>query len=160
MATRFVGCGIWAGGDADGVGCVADLDGHAFSGHAGCSLTDALIFGKKGADHDDFSFIAQPRSPFGPARTVGVAHALAPAQQAAPDVRLTLPARAVPAAEEEPTGVPALKQRYEQMRGELETLLAQPETDMSGVDRLVDDLEFLQLRIKSELGVHGNNPRE
>ncbi len=42
----------------------------------------------------------------------------------------------------------------------METLLAQPEKDMPTVDRLVDELEHVQLLIKSVLGIAGNNPRE
>ncbi|MEY3872096.1 MAG: hypothetical protein RLZZ296_1091, partial [Pseudomonadota bacterium] len=42
----------------------------------------------------------------------------------------------------------------------LETLLAQPEKDMAEVDHLVDALERVQLDIKAELGIQGNNPNE
>jgi hypothetical protein len=39
-------------------------------------------------------------------------------------------------------------------------LLAQPEKDMAEVDHLVDALERVQLDIKAELGIQGNNPNE
>lgn len=42
----------------------------------------------------------------------------------------------------------------------MEALLAQPEKDMGEVDRLVDELERVQLDIKAELGMKGNNPSE
>ena len=56
--------------------------------------------------------------------------------------------------------VTALKSDYDDLRARLETLLAQPEKDMAEVDRLVDALERIQLDIKSELGIQGNNPNE
>ena len=49
---------------------------------------------------------------------------------------------------------------YAQLRQRLESLLAQPDKDMAAVDRLVDALERLQLAIKAELGIRGNNPNE
>lgn len=54
----------------------------------------------------------------------------------------------------------ALEQRYSQLRGQLETSLAQPEKNMAEVDWLVDELERCQLDIKAVLGVQGNNPNE
>lgn len=56
--------------------------------------------------------------------------------------------------------ISTLQQRYGQLRAELETLLAQPEKDMTEVDRLVDELERCQLDIKAALGLQGNNPNE
>ena len=56
--------------------------------------------------------------------------------------------------------ISTLQQRYGQLRAELETLLAQPEKDMTEVDRLVDELERCQLDIKAALGVQGTNPNE
>jgi hypothetical protein len=56
--------------------------------------------------------------------------------------------------------VSALRTDYDQLRARLETLLAQPEKDMAEVDHLVDALERVQLDIKAELGIHGNNPNE
>lgn len=49
---------------------------------------------------------------------------------------------------------------YEQMRQQLENLLSQPDKDMTEVDRLVNALERLQMSIKAELGIRGNNPNE
>ena len=49
---------------------------------------------------------------------------------------------------------------YQQMRQQLEGLLNQPDKDMAEVDRLVNALERLQLAIKAELGIRGNNPNE
>jgi hypothetical protein len=46
------------------------------------------------------------------------------------------------------------------MRQQLEGLLNQPDKDMAEVDRLVNALERLQLAIKAELGIRGNNPNE
>jgi hypothetical protein len=54
----------------------------------------------------------------------------------------------------------ALQAEYARMRQQLEGLLSQPNKDMAGVDRLVNDLERLQLAIKTELGILGNNPNE
>ena len=56
--------------------------------------------------------------------------------------------------------VSALRSDYDQLRARLETLLAQPEKDMAEVDHLVDALERVQLDIKAELGIQGNNPNE
>ncbi len=56
--------------------------------------------------------------------------------------------------------VSALRTDYDQLRARLETLLAQPEKDMAEVDHLVDALERVQLDIKAELGIQGNNPNE
>ena len=46
------------------------------------------------------------------------------------------------------------------MRQRLESLLSQPDKDMAEVDRLVNELDRLQLAIKAELGIRGNNPNE
>ena len=54
----------------------------------------------------------------------------------------------------------ALQAAYERMRQELESLLSQPDKDMAEVDRLVNELDRLQLAIKAELGIRGNNPNE
>jgi len=56
--------------------------------------------------------------------------------------------------------VSALRTDYDQLRARLETLLAQPEKDMIEVDHVVDALERIQLDIKAELGIQGNNPNE
>ena len=52
----------------------------------------------------------------------------------------------------------ALQVEYEHLRARLELLLAQPEKDMAAVDRIVDELEQVQLKIKCALGLKGNNP--
>ena len=49
---------------------------------------------------------------------------------------------------------------YDRMRQRLESLLNQPDKDMAEVDRLVNALERLQLAIKAEFGIRGNNPNE
>ena len=54
----------------------------------------------------------------------------------------------------------ARQAEYAQLRLQLESLLAQPDKDMAAVDRLVDALERLQLAIKADLGIRGNNPNE
>jgi hypothetical protein len=54
----------------------------------------------------------------------------------------------------------ARQAEYERMRQQLEGLLNQPDKDMAEVDRLVNALERLQLAIKAELGIRGNNPNE
>ncbi len=54
----------------------------------------------------------------------------------------------------------ARQAEYERMRQQLENLLNQPDKDMAEVDRLVSALERLQLAIKAELGIRGNNPNE
>ncbi len=54
----------------------------------------------------------------------------------------------------------ARQAEYERMRQQLEGLLNQPDKDMAEVDRLVNELERLQLAIKAELGIRGNNPNE
>ncbi len=54
----------------------------------------------------------------------------------------------------------ALQAEYVRMRQQLEGLLSQPDKDMAEVDRLVNALERLQMSIKAELGIRGNNPNE
>ena len=54
----------------------------------------------------------------------------------------------------------ARQAEYERMRQRLESLLNQPDKDIAEVDRLVNALERLQLAIKAELGIRGNNPIE
>ncbi|MEY3872208.1 MAG: hypothetical protein RLZZ296_1203, partial [Pseudomonadota bacterium] len=54
--------------------------------------------------------------------------------------------------------ISVLRSDYDDLRARLETLLAQPEKDMAEVDHLVDALERVQLDIKAELGIQGNNP--
>jgi hypothetical protein len=54
----------------------------------------------------------------------------------------------------------ARQAEYERMRQQLESLLNHPDKDMAEVDRLINDLDRLQLAIKAELGILGNNPNE
>ena len=56
--------------------------------------------------------------------------------------------------------VTTLRSDYDDLRARLEALLAQPEKDMTEVDHVVDALERIQLDIKAELGIQGNNPIE
>lgn len=49
--------------------------------------------------------------------------------------------------------ISVLRSDYDQLRAQLEALLAQPEKDMAEVDHLVDALERVQLDIKAELGL-------
>ncbi len=58
------------------------------------------------------------------------------------------------------SSISVLRADYEHLRARLESLLAQPEKDMTEVDYLVDALERIQLDIKAELGIQGNNPIE
>ncbi len=57
-------------------------------------------------------------------------------------------------------GLDTLRGRYDRMRADLQALQAQPVKDLPAIDRLVDALEQLQLRVKAELGIRGNNPNE
>jgi hypothetical protein len=54
----------------------------------------------------------------------------------------------------------SLLAQYDSLRARLQLSLAQPEKDLPAVDALVDELESLQLRIKREFGIKGNNPNE
>jgi len=55
---------------------------------------------------------------------------------------------------------PDLEADYARMRAQLQALQAQPVKDFAKIDRLIDELEKLQLAIKAEHGVRGNNPLE
>ncbi|MFC5523139.1 hypothetical protein [Polaromonas jejuensis] len=55
---------------------------------------------------------------------------------------------------------PDLESAYARMRAELEHLLAEPVKDFPKIDALIDQLEQLQLAIKGEHGLKGNNPNE
>lgn len=55
---------------------------------------------------------------------------------------------------------PDLRAKYVHLREELEQLMAAPVKDFSAVDELVNQLEMLQLAIKGEHGIKGNNPNE
>lgn len=53
-----------------------------------------------------------------------------------------------------------LRGDYQRLRGELEALMMMPVKDFSRIDLLIDRLELIQLAIKGELGIKGNNPNE
>lgn len=55
---------------------------------------------------------------------------------------------------------PDLEREYGQLREELQRLMAEPVKDFPAIDELVDRLELLQLAIKEQHGVKGNNPNE
>ena len=52
------------------------------------------------------------------------------------------------------------QERYAQARAELQTLQAAPVKDLPAIDRIIDELEQLQLLIKETHGLKGNNPNE
>jgi len=60
----------------------------------------------------------------------------------------------------EPPRAEGLRQRYDQMRAELEAEMAKSVRDMPRIDHLVDALEQVQLELKAALGIEGNNPNE
>jgi hypothetical protein len=49
---------------------------------------------------------------------------------------------------------------YDRLHEELERLMAEPVKDFVAIDQLVDRLERLQLAIKEQHGIKGNNPNE
>lgn len=53
-----------------------------------------------------------------------------------------------------------LPAQYERLREEMERLMAEPVKDFAAIDDLVDRLERLQLAIKEQHGIKGNNPHE
>lgn len=53
-----------------------------------------------------------------------------------------------------------LEADYARLRAQLEALQAAPEKDFATIDRLIDELEQLQLAIKATHGIQGNNPNE
>lgn len=55
---------------------------------------------------------------------------------------------------------PDLKADYARLRVELEALMMQPVKDFARIDQIVRQLEQVQLAIKEEHGVKGNNPNE
>ena len=55
---------------------------------------------------------------------------------------------------------PDLKADYTRLRAELEALMPQPVKDFARIDQIVHQLEQVQLAIKEERGVKGNNPNE
>lgn len=55
---------------------------------------------------------------------------------------------------------PRLESSYAELRAQLQALQAAPVKDFAKIDQLIDELEKLQLAIKAEHGVKGNNPVE
>lgn len=55
---------------------------------------------------------------------------------------------------------PDLTSEYVRLRAELEALQKAPVKDLPRIDQLIDQLEKIQLAIKAEHGVKGNNPNE
>ena len=53
-----------------------------------------------------------------------------------------------------------LESEYDHLREELERLMTEPIKDFPRIDGLVDRLELLQLAIKEQHGIKGNNPNE
>ncbi len=53
-----------------------------------------------------------------------------------------------------------LNSGYDRLREELEGLMTEPVKDFAKIDQLVDRLELIQLAIKGEHGIKGNNPNE
>lgn len=55
---------------------------------------------------------------------------------------------------------PNRQSEYDGLRTELQRLMMAPVKDFLRIDQLVDQLELLQLAIKGEHGIRGNNPNE
>ena len=53
-----------------------------------------------------------------------------------------------------------LEADYVRLRAQLQALQAAPVKDFAKIDQLIDELEKLQLAIKAEHGIRGNNPLE
>ncbi|MFS2032452.1 hypothetical protein ACEN8I_00350 [Polaromonas sp. CT11-55] len=53
-----------------------------------------------------------------------------------------------------------LEADYARLRAQLQALQAAPVKDFAKIDQLIDELEKLQLAIKAEHGLQGNNPIE
>lgn len=53
-----------------------------------------------------------------------------------------------------------LRADYDALRRELQVLMMEPVKDFPRIDLLIDRLELVQLAIKGELGIKGNNPNE
>ena len=54
----------------------------------------------------------------------------------------------------------SLELKYEHLREDLERSMAEPVKDFFRIDQLIDQLEMVQLAIKEEHGIKGNNPHE
>jgi hypothetical protein len=55
---------------------------------------------------------------------------------------------------------PDLESGYARLRAQLQALQAAPVKDFAKIDQTIDELEKLQLAIKGEHGLKGNNPNE
>lgn len=72
------------------------------------------------------------------------------------DAHSNVPGSFIPAGLD-PADLPAV---YAQSRAQLERLMREPVRDFVRIDELVDQLEKLQLALKEEHGIKGNNPNE
>jgi hypothetical protein len=125
------------------------LDGHAFHQFQGRAAKRFECFQYLKGKHDVFTQVASRlRQPDGAQRAHGVA-------QSDPQESALKPVFCLMAAD-----ISVLRSDYNHLRAQLEALLAQPEKDMAEIDHLVDALERVQLDIKAELGLEGNNPNE
>lgn len=55
---------------------------------------------------------------------------------------------------------PDLEASYARLRAQLQALQEAPVKDFTRIDQLIDELEQLQLAIKAQHGLQGNNPNE
>jgi len=53
-----------------------------------------------------------------------------------------------------------LESDYGHLREEMERLMAEPVQDLPRIDWIIEALERLQLKLKAEQGIQGNNPNE
>jgi hypothetical protein len=53
-----------------------------------------------------------------------------------------------------------LESEYGALRAQLQALLEAPVKDLAKIDQIVDQLEKIQLAIKAQHGIKGNNPLE
>ncbi|MBW8720852.1 MAG: hypothetical protein JF626_02810 [Polaromonas sp.] len=53
-----------------------------------------------------------------------------------------------------------LEVKYADLRAQLQALQQAPIKDFARIDQLIDQLEKIQLAIKAEHGIKGNNPNE
>jgi hypothetical protein len=53
-----------------------------------------------------------------------------------------------------------LESEYAALRAQLQALLEAPVKDLAKIDQVVDQLEKIQLAIKAQHGIKGNNPLE
>lgn len=53
-----------------------------------------------------------------------------------------------------------LEADYARLRAQLQALQSAPDKDFAKIDEIMEELEKLQLAIKAEHGIRGNNPLE